>query len=216
MVGGIELLRPEYVQQWLLDTTRHVISVEFFLARLQIGGEDPQRPHDIMGEGNKFSVGIVKGMAMQYGGRQHFQEYVCPALQRHRRGQYHHQMWGEPFSDPSSRASEDACKLGAIDAICSLLEDRRYQGGSHTYGQIVEEILPQNNPVKRDYMAVLIPEMQRIEQPHLELITSLNPVALRTELKTIDLPENIRAVVGDRLNDILTDLASEGITLQCA
>ncbi len=159
------------IEAWLLGTIRHVQHIEYFLERLQTGKEDPQRPHDIIGHGNKFEWEVIRGFALQYRDRssEFFDRYVAPSLERHR-CQYHHKKW----NNPNPNATDEDMKVGAVDAVCSLLEpDREYQGGKHNLSQI-NEIIEQNPEHKRPWLRQIHTEIQRIEQPNLQLITTLH------------------------------------------
>ena len=57
---------PQEVKNWMLSTLKHSCQVEYYLAKLNLDSKDPQRPHDIVGEGNKYSWPVIKGMAIQY------------------------------------------------------------------------------------------------------------------------------------------------------
>ena len=83
----------EEVQRWVLSVTVHALHIEYFLQELQVGRDDPQRPHDLIGIGNKFEWEVMKGFALQWrddGSDKFFRQYIAPALKRHR-VQYHHQ-----------------------------------------------------------------------------------------------------------------------------
>ena len=156
---------------WILGTIKHVQHIEYYLERLQMGKEDPQRPHDIMGYGNKFEWEVIQGFALQYRDRsqEHFDCYVLPSLERHR-CQYHHLKW----NNPNPKATDEDMKVGAVDAVCSLLEpDRAYQGGKHTSKEI-EIIIDKNPEHKRSWLREIHTEMQKIEPPPLQIITSLH------------------------------------------
>lgn len=158
------------IEAWLLGTIRHVQHIEYFLERLQIGKEDSQRPHDIIGYGNKFEWEVIRGFAMQYRDRspEFFDRYVSPSLERHR-CQYHHQKW----NNPNPNATDEDMKVGAVDAVCSLLEaDREYQGGKHAPAQI-DQIIEQNLEHKCSWLRQIHTEIQRIKQPNLQLIADL-------------------------------------------
>ena len=43
---------------WLLSTLKHVCHIEYFVNKLDLNSNDPERPHDITGKGNKFSYFI--------------------------------------------------------------------------------------------------------------------------------------------------------------
>src|SRR3989344_1410181 len=154
------------IRSWLLGTIKHVQHIEYYLEQLQIGKEDPQRPHDIIGAGNKFEWEVIKGFAIQYRDRtqEFFNKHVTPSLERHR-CQYHHQKW----NNPDQTASNEDMKVGAVDAICSLLEpDREYQGGKHTSMEI-DAIIEKNPEYKQIWMREIHAEMQRIASPNLYL-----------------------------------------------
>jgi len=194
------------VHQWLLDTVKHALHIEYFLHQLGLGDKDPERPHDIVGKGNKFEWEVIKGFALQY--RQpkvNFQIHIMPALERHRI-QYHHQKWNNP--DPNdetkyiSHATPDDMKVGATDAICSLLENREYQGGTHTYDTIVE-VAGENNPHKTPWMLEIIPEMRKLQQPNLSLITNLE------RFPKIGVPNETYDIIADRIQETLKMLRSD-------
>lgn len=160
------IIKPEFptkeeIIRWLVDTTRHAWHIEFYLQRLQVGVADIQRPHDIVGYGNKFEWPAIRGFALQYRGKEFFEPYVLPALHFHRQ-QYHHLAWNQ--FNPT--ASIDAMKLGAVDACCSLLEPRDYQGGCHSF-ESVKEITLKNPIHKVPWMLLVAQEMEKIEKPEL-------------------------------------------------
>lgn len=157
------------VKQWMIATLQHSCHIEYFLEKLNIGEHDSQRPHDLVGPGNKYEWEVIKGFALQYRDpKPDFMTHIMPALNLHR-AQYHHQQWNEP----NNTATRNDMLLGAIDACCSLLESRGYQGGSHDYEGVIE-VAKNNPPHKTPWMLEIIPEMRAIEQPKLELITSLH------------------------------------------
>ncbi len=133
----------EEVKVCLISIVKHSSQVEYYLDKLKLGDNDPQRPHDIVGEGNKFSWLVFRGLALQYRSKDpvFFQNYVLPSIEIHRKGQYYHQMWNYP----NPQATADDMKVGAVDALCSLLDNREYQGGAHSFEQI-EDIIRRNEP----------------------------------------------------------------------
>jgi hypothetical protein len=164
---------PDEIKRWVTDTIRHSWHIEYYLQRLQVGVADLQRPHDIIGFGNKLEWPAIRGFAMQYRFKEKepddfFSTYVLPALWYHRQ-QDHHVAWNE-FS-PSS--SVDSMKLGAVDACCSLLEPRGYQGGCHTWDEI-EDISLKNPIHKTPWMLLMAQEMKKVEKPILTPITLTN------------------------------------------
>ena len=192
------------IEAWLLGTIRHVQHIEYFLERLQIGKEDPQRPHDIIGYGNKFEWGVIRGFALQYRDRspEFFDHYVAPSLERHR-CQYHHQKW----NNQNPNATDEDMKVGAVDAVCSLLEsDREYQGGKHTPTEI-EEIIDKNQEHKRGWLRQIHTEIQRIEQPNPQLIRDLR------DFPNIGINSNSYDILCARVSDTLKILEEHGYKL---
>ena len=174
---------------WMLHVVQHVCHIEYFLNELGIGSEDPDRPHDIVGVGNKFEWGVLAGFAVQQrnGSQDFFDGYVRPSREKHR-CQYHHQQWNKT----GSVEKVDSMKLGAVDAICSLLEDRPYQGGTHSFGQAMEIAL-KNPPHRRPWMVEIIPEMQRLAYPPIYRIESLD------HIPNIGIPGNTHDIVCQRV-----------------
>lgn len=160
------------ILKWILHTATHAYHIEYFLQRLQIGSEDPDRPHDIVHKGSKFDWEAVKGFALQFrkDGMKLYHPEIMTSREYHRQ-QYHHQKWNQVYPN----ATEDALELGAVDAVCSLLEPREYQGGAHTYEQI-EEIASTNPIHKIGWMKYAISEMKRIKQPNLAEITCFSKI----------------------------------------
>ena len=196
--------RNEEIKNWLVGTIKHVQHVEYYFEQLQFGKEDPQRPHDIIGTGNKFEWEVIKGFAVQYRDRsqKHFDQYVLPSLERHR-CQYHHVRWNNP--NPNS-TSEDL-KVGAVDAICSLLEpDRVYQGGKHTSKEI-SSIIEKNPEHKLPWLREVHHEIQRIECPTLSLILDVN------RFPNIGISPNTYETLRTRVHDTLKMLKEHDYTL---
>lgn len=184
------------ILKWILHTSAHAYHIEYFLQRLQFGSEDPDRPHDIVHAYNKFDWEAVKGFALQYrkeGGKLYHRQIM--ASREHHRKQYHHQKWNQFYPD----ATKDALELGAVDAVCSLLEPREYQGGAHTYEQIEE--IASNNPIpKVAWMKYIISEMKRIKQPNLAEITSFS------RIPTEGITTQTYDIIIDRANETLHQL----------
>lgn len=160
------------ILRWILHTDTHAYHIEYFLQKLQVGTEDPDRPHDIVHANNKFDWEVMKGLALQYkkDGRKLYYPQIMASRELHRK-QYHHKKWNQFYPN----ATEDAMKLGAVDAVCSLLELREYQGGIHTYEQ-AEKIASENPIHKVAWMKYAISEMKRIKQPNLAEITSFSKI----------------------------------------
>ncbi|HLC73547.1 MAG TPA: hypothetical protein VJH20_02840 [Candidatus Nanoarchaeia archaeon] len=189
------------IRQWIIGTVRHVQHIEYYLERLQLGKEDPQRPHDIIGYGNKLEWEVIRGLAVQYRDRspEFFYSHVEPSLERHR-CQYHHLQWNAP----NYLHTDGDMKVGAVDAICSLLEpDREYQGGKHTSMEI-DAIIEKNPEYKQIWMREIHAEMQRIASPNLYLITDLD------DMPNIGINPSTYDILGARLHDTLEMLQNRG------
>lgn len=198
------------VRMWLLAAIKHASHMEYFLDHLRLGNNDPERPHDLVGNGNKFEWDVIRGFALQYRDpKVDFKQHIMPSLELHRQ-QYHHRMWNEPDTNnknvPVIEATISDMLFGAVDANCSLLENRSYQGGTHDYGGL-REIALKNPPHKTPWMLSLIPLMQRIEQPNLEIITDLN------NLPNVGLPDQIYLQIQRRMCDTLEMLKTKGYDL---
>ncbi len=158
------------VRSWILQTIKHSCRVEFFYEHLDVGIRDPQRPHDLDGKGSKLSWPVIEGLSMQYRSHNHdfFEKYVLPSIECHQINQYHHQM----FNKPNDHADTDAMKAGAVDAICSQLENRFYQGGAHDYEEI-REIIKVNDPKKVKWLWIMYSRMKKHEQPDCSVIKDI-------------------------------------------
>ncbi|MFH1064577.1 MAG: hypothetical protein V1729_05830 [Candidatus Woesearchaeota archaeon] len=193
-------MRPDTdeVRRWLLSTLRHSCRVEYYLHNLDLGQDDPDRPHDIAGPGSKYAWDVIKGLALQYRGKEFafqypsdpekcrdtdvFKEYVLPSIELHRNSQHHH-ITGtrpNPFSTP-----EDL-KVAAVDTICSRLDDREYQGGAHTFEQLVE-IIKKNDPKRAGQMWPIYSLMKKLPSPDVDQIISIH------EFPNVGIPEDIYA-----------------------
>lgn len=190
----------EEVLDWMLSTVRHSCQIEYYLHILDIGYKDPQRPHDIVGEGNKYYWPVLKGLALQYrdDSPEFFDTYVRPSIELHRKGQYHHQMWNQ--HNPS--ATDEDMKLGAVDTICSLLDNRLYQGGAHSFEDIMG-IIKRNEPHKVKWMWMVYSLMKKTVQPDLSDIKSLS------EFPNIGLPASVYNSIVYRTEEALRELASD-------
>lgn len=199
-------MRPilEEVRRWLVSTLKHSFSVEYYLYKLGIGENDTERPHDIIGVGNKFEWEVIKGFALQYRPFVDFDKYILPSLMRHRQ-QYHHRMWNnhDP-NDPTKPVPEatiDDMKLGAVDSICSLMDDRPYQGGPHDFEQIVG-VIENNPPHKVKWFWMVYSQLTRIEKPNLDLISLEN-------IPSVGIPRGVHERMIQRVAETLFMLKHE-------
>ncbi len=195
-------LKPteQEINTWLLQVTQHACQVEYFLHQLGLGRSDPERPHDLVGSGNKFEWPVIQGFAVQYrADKASAQPYVAQSLALHRQ-QYHHQMWNGETLNP--KASEEDLRVGAVDAICSLLENRSYQGGSHPYEEI-GNIALKNPPHKKMWMSIMLPDMKQINRLSIQSIERI------VDFPNIGLPSEVYQTIQQRTKDVLEMLKIE-------
>jgi len=202
------------IKDWLLSTTRHCFLVEYYLHKLNWGTEDPARPHDITGPGNKFSWPVIKGLALQHRSNdpEFFIKNILPSIENHRQ-QFHHQKWNMP----NIHDKPEDMEVGAVDAICSLLGFRKYQGGSHDLKDI-PEIIKRSQSEKVRLLWTVEPErarwmwraylhMKKIPMPDLKLIKSLD------KIPNIGLPDKTYKKILKRLKEVKNMLKKRGYDL---
>jgi len=198
------------VKDWILCTIRHSVMVEYYLYKLGLDVDSQDRPHDIVGEGNKLSWQVIKGLAMQFRSddSEFFLNHVRPSIQLHRQ-QEHHQKWNLPHN-----MDEAYLRMGAVDAICSLLEYRKYQGGSHTFEEI-PEIIKKNEkermkvlwllkPQRERWMWEMYEKMKKIPVPDIKRIKSIY------EIPNIGIPEDVHKKIKKRVKDTIRMLRQRG------
>jgi hypothetical protein len=193
------------VKDWLNLTVRHVCHVEYYLHNLKISTPDPERPHDLVGPGNKFEWSVIRGFALQKRAGIDFNTHILPSLMDHRR-QYHHRMWNDPEPGnqnlPKATASPVDLQVGAIDALCSLREPRDYQGGVHSWEEVAE-IIAKNPPHKIPWMQSMMVSMREIKEPTIDKISIHTPV-------DVDLDIYIELMIYKRLNEVTKQLFDKG------
>lgn len=209
--SGVAALRPttEEVRSWLVSTVRHVCMVEYYLDRFDAGHLDPQRPHDVVGKGNKFSWPVLTGLAIQYRSKDYspqekeafFKAHVLPSIEYHRQQQYHHQMW----NFPNPKATDDDLFVGALDALCSLLDNRPYQGGAHAFEQLPEIISQEEKPRQKGWLekAYLRMAAASFPQPAVQLITGVQ------NFPNVGLPQKVYDIICQKTGQALAHLRGE-------
>jgi hypothetical protein len=187
----------EEVRNWLLSTLLHSCQVEYYLNKLDWGKSDFQRPHDICGEGNKYSWDVVRGLSVQSRSQNpiFFKNVVLPSIEAHRKGQYHHQMW----NNENPKATKEELKTGAVDSICSLLDNRTYQGGRHSFNDIIE-VIKSNKTYKHKWFWMVYLQMKELEEPKTDLIEELE------DFPNIGLPKATYERIVERTREAVRDL----------
>ncbi|MBN2566901.1 hypothetical protein JXB02_02325 [Candidatus Woesearchaeota archaeon] len=162
----------EALKEFLLHTLQHSFHVEYYRECLAIPQAEIWIPHDIAGPYNKFSPLIALGMALEYmpGGERRYRPLIQEAITKHRT-QLHHRRWNRP----NGTATEDDMRFGAVDTICSLLEDRNYNGGSRPFEGIIQVArdFPDAKKHQQFYIGTMLQVMYDVERPPIKEIARL-------------------------------------------
>jgi hypothetical protein len=183
------------VGDWLFFTAYHSFRMEICLNVLGVGSRDPQRPHDIMGEGNKFEFEVIQGFSTENRPGIPHDQHVVASLTRHRM-QHHHLKW----NDKKSGATDEEMMVGAIDAVCSLLEDRPYQGGAHTFDEIRDIIETRNPLYLRHWMTEALNQIQKLQLP------DINQFFLLNHVPNFSLPRATHEAIRERVHETIVIL----------
>ncbi len=156
-------LTEEEVRKYAGSTWEHSKSVHYYLDQLGISiknfkeQHEIETPHDLAGEGNKLEWEVMHGLAYAEKDTPEKKEIFQNALKRHRI-QMHHKMGNNPNSP------DEWFMYWAIDAVCSLLENRTYQGGVHDWKKI-QKIISSNPELgyrKKKKMLDAVEEMKKV------------------------------------------------------
>ena len=155
-------LTKDEVIKYAGGTWEHSKSVHFYLDKLGISIDDEnETPHDLAGEGNKLEWEVMHGLAYAEKDTPEKKEIFEKSREIHR-GQMHHKMRNDPNSP------KEWLKYGAIDAVCSLIEDRGYQNGVHYWDEILDVISSypseeyKKGEYKKEYMKWAVKEMREV------------------------------------------------------
>jgi len=198
------LSRPtdEEVSKWMLyGVLKHSCAVEYYIGELGIGFQGDERPHDIEGVFNKYEPLVASGMALQFreNGEELFKEDILAARELHRM-QLHHKIWNG--SKPDYYVSDEDFCISAVDAVNSLLENRGYSGGGHSYDKILE-MANNNLPFKREWMHRVVGEMRKVKRPNMKLIRSIH------DFSNIGLSSEVYEAVRERTKEAINYLRNE-------
>lgn len=161
------------LENTVLDIIRHSLHVEYYCNQLNVGSEDLQRPHDISGDGNKFELSVLYGLAIakRDDSEDYFDKYILPSIQKHRRGQTHHIM-----NMYNSQSSQDQIDIATIDAICSRTEHREYQEDISDFAKLIKMF----KKSERGYQVwakscwKISSSMGKIRPPNLDYVVSID------------------------------------------
>jgi hypothetical protein len=191
------------VSNWFIHVLQHSCHVEYYLGKLDIGHSDPERPHDIVGPGNKYLFEVAKGFAVAHKTPHmgFFYHHVNPCRELHR--QQRHHKWNNVSLDNINTFEDDELMVGAVDSICSLLENRPYQGGVHSFAEISSVIDQDTNPIKKKWLYLMLDRIKSVATPNLNSIVSLS------EISNFGLPPKIYEKVVDRTHEAVDVLAKD-------
>lgn len=200
------------VNRWALEVVRHSFHVEYYLNKLELGQNDPERPHDLFGEYDKLDWDVLRGISLSYRDKtkDFFEEQILPSIELHRK-QHHHRMW----NNYNPNATMEDHLVGAVDATCTLLEKRIYSGGKeerlkgreHNWGEALTELRKNKEDYKVQAAELIVPEMQKIEKPNLELITTLS------NIPNIGVPKDTYRKIKERVREAAVNLKFRGYNI---
>ena len=162
------------ILQLYLHVATHSFNIHYNLDQMGIEiREDPDTPHDMANKGKKMEWRVSRGLALENreNGSELYPDLIKASVRYHRQ-QYHHRMWKNQSPD----VPIESRKLSAADAVCSMLEPRKYQGGVHTWEQIEEKMATKSAPHQLSWMRYAFTEMRKIKQPNLAEITSFSRI----------------------------------------
>jgi len=170
---GLYLPNSLEVFEFMLSTLRHSTNFHYYATHYGIGLKDPERPHDLVGSGNKYEWEVIRGLALMFregSSESPLQELIYASRERHRK-QYHHVKGNGDRPNPN--ATEEDMKVWALDTACAILENRPYDIPVHDYEEVSRRFntFPEH---KRKWAGRIIPKIRALPQPKLELITNLN------------------------------------------
>ena len=195
-VKGIKNFEIALIQH-IFNTAKHSYNVHYNYEpyRQALEDPDPDIPHDIVGKHNKYEPIVAVRLALEYvndrdivsqKSSQEQEEWkkrkiflIQEGVGIHRQ-QYHHLMW----ANSSIKVPKDSRLLSGADAICSMLENRKYQGGVHSWEEIEKIIAANKIPYQRDWMKEVYDRMRKIPQPNLAAIKSLRQIPKSKEIST--------------------------------
>jgi hypothetical protein len=184
------------VVEYINFTRGHVAHVTLNLEAAQMTGKDPQGLHDIASSyigangkripihGNKFAYNVLRGLALEKRAKidDHiYRDYLVPSINAHRADHYHHQQW------LAKSHSKDGIRIGAIDVVSALLENRYSNEGAFTPEQI-KQMANTIGSTKDHHDALLwaLDKVEKVDMPDFGSITlyslpipNLDPIVAR-------------------------------------
>lgn len=197
-VKGIKNFEIALIQH-IFNTAKHSYNVHYNyeLFREAPTDPDPDIPHDVKGKFNKFEPAVAVRLALEYVDEENkekklkYDSLIKEGVKTHQ-NQFHHKMW----ASSSLKVPKDSRLLSGADAICSQLEPRKYQGGTHTWKEIKNIIAANETPHQRYWMEKVYERMRKVPQPDLAAIKSFRQI-----------PKN--EYIGAEMHDMIIGLAHE-------
>jgi len=183
----------------ILSTSLHSYRVEYLSTRLKVDDhDDPDRPHDMIGPGNKLEWRCLEGLSLAYRDRNKYVKQIIKAVNFHRQ-QYHHQMWNKDCP----HMTDSSLKLGAIDTVCSKLEsEREYQKTVKTISEL-RELEFHGSKNQLDMISWVIGEMEKIEIPYLRDVTTF------TQIPKTGIPAQTHDTIMERIQETIRELRKD-------
>jgi len=197
----------------LLETKRHAYNVEYCIHKLNFEPnlKDPDRPHDLNGQGNKLEWEVLSGLSMRYhedfeANKDEFNKiFILPSVYYHRNQQYHHIVFRSPeedISDDYITSGNIDWVIGAIDVICAQYEGRACYGGHHSFEEIVEKL--KKKPFFKTFICLeMLCDIQQIGIPELGIDSII-------DIPKIDIPAEVSEIIEKRFSETLNYLTEMG------
>ncbi len=181
-------LTPDHVGHWLYDVMMHSLSFEVLMSEfssiaafssIAINEKDTQRPHDLIGPGNKLEWDVVYGLAQDYRFKRgdtvtlDYDALIRQSIKIHNQ-QTHHNWNGElEINDETARGYSKSDQLyfrlsRALDVILCKIENRSYKPALR-----LDQILANTDGPKqlKDDMTALIDYIQIKGLPNFDGLT---------------------------------------------
>jgi hypothetical protein len=198
---NIPLATEKAVIQYLLNCSIHSSAAEYWTPRLQIKNQDPQRPHDLEGEGNKLEYEVIQELSLQHMPRPYrFQKQIFEGREKHRIQDHH-----KKGNKPNPFATEEDIKFSVLDTILALGENRGYRKKDYSLLEMNEFMFPTH---QRPYVKPIITQMLDITKPETNRITSIH------EIPNIGMPEEMYKSIIQKMSETIEMLREKGYSLR--
>jgi hypothetical protein len=202
-------IRPveEGIIDWHQETLLHCVDYHYFIGpvstNLGVAVYDPEWPHDLNGESNKYDWPVSSGLALAYDGvrANKFVRHLMYQSRELHRQQRHHRMG----NTSNLEATEGDRLSSVVDTVRSMRADsalnRRNNGGPYSYDQILR-VLEKEAPHKLRWYRAVAGEMERLPTPELGEISL-------SHIPNIGIPHDIHAQIVSRTRDTIRMLRED-------